>query len=231
MLDLDALAAQELDAGSSMFSATPIPKDAGVQHPREGDGGAHSPDEVLSSLCRSIDTAHAANRGDSCGCWPHTPRADFHQPLCAAHARSAFDWQGNAACHLAGEQSLDLRSGLASRASLLEEKRSQREELWALERAQWQEQTPWCARDQEKVDAPVPGPCRVVHPLARPHLVRVAFEPSLASRMLCEKGGWEATREQSNTGASPLRPGGTMRGCGPATVERRAGGCLAGRTF
>src|SRR5258708_17752100 len=36
-------------------------------------------------------------------------------------------------------------------------------------------------------------------------------------------------RVQSHTRASPPRPGETMHRCGPATAERRAGGCLAGR--
>jgi hypothetical protein len=110
----------------------------------EGDGATHSPDEAFWWSSHSIDTAHAANRGDNYGCWLHTPRAGFHQLLCAAPGHEAPGLRGNAGSHLAGAQSPVPRSDQLSRRS-----------PW------WGEHTLRLARRGERVDAPELARCAV----------------------------------------------------------------------
>src|SRR5438876_8061502 len=115
---LDALMAQELYAGAPMFSAAPIPKDAAVRCPLEGDGAGRSPGGVLSSLCPATATARAADRRDNRQCWPRRAAADCHQLRFAARSGGAPCPLDNAGCRLAGGERPLPQSDLLSEAGV-----------------------------------------------------------------------------------------------------------------
>ena len=110
-LDLDALMAHQLDARPSVVSTTPVTEDEWVQAQRPMDATAYSPGAASWWLGPAIDTARAEDRDGNCGGWPHRPHAGSHRLLCVAHGQSATDQRDTAASHLAGEESLDQRSG------------------------------------------------------------------------------------------------------------------------
>src|SRR5258708_1795079 len=122
------------------------------------DVAARSPGAASWWRCPAIGTAPAEDRDDNCGCWPHRPRAGFHQPLGAVRVQPATDRQGNGASHLAAEQSLDPRSGQLSRAEPqlpvhIPVQDGPPVYAWVGE----QEQTRSYARDQDAADDPAPG--------------------------------------------------------------------------
>src|SRR5712691_6181448 len=115
-LHLEVLAAQR-QARTSMVPTTPVtpaerfrPDDEWMQqhaHLAGLGGGAALPLTLLS----------ASGRGGNCGCWPHRPCAGSHRLLGVERRPQATGRRGNAACHPAGGESLDPRSGFVSRAN------------------------------------------------------------------------------------------------------------------
>jgi hypothetical protein len=76
---LDALVPHELEAGTSMFSAAPIP-------PEKGLIANHKRMQEHTHLAWFLgDTAGAKDTGDSCECWPHRPHAGSRHLLDATH--------------------------------------------------------------------------------------------------------------------------------------------------
>src|SRR5436309_10863048 len=98
-----------------------------VQAQRPMDATAHSPGAASWLCCPAIDTARAGDRDGNYGYWPHRRRAGSHRLLCVAHGHEAPGQRDSAASHLAGEESLDQRSGPLSRASPPEGEHSPRE--------------------------------------------------------------------------------------------------------
>lgn len=62
--------------------------------------------------------APAGSRGGNYGYWPHVPRAGYYRLLGVVCAPPMIAWQDSAACHPAGEQSLDQKSDCVFRAGL-----------------------------------------------------------------------------------------------------------------
>src|SRR6266568_3435751 len=116
------------------------------------DATACSPGAASWFRCLAIGTVRAGSRHDNCGC--------CRRPLGATHGHEAPGPPGSAACHPAGEQNLAPRSGPISRVGLQLPARTPEQEEPAyelpLEQAGEQEQTRWCALDQDGVDGPVP---------------------------------------------------------------------------
>ena len=122
-------------------AAAGMPADAadGSSHAREWgqtqrpmDATAHLPGAASWWRCPAIDTARAGDRDGNYEYWPHRRRAGSHRLLCVAHWQPAIGQQDTAASHPAGEESLDQRSGLLSRASPPEGEQSLREEPCAV---------------------------------------------------------------------------------------------------
>ncbi len=155
-LHLEVLAAQR-QARTSMVPTTPVPPEERFRpddewmqqyaHLARLGGGAALPLTLLP----------ASGRGGNCGCWPHRPYAGSHRLLGVARAPQATGRRGNGACHPAGGESLDPRSGFVSRANPPGGEHSPRGEPCVAGQARWQEQTRLCAPDQDAVDGPVPG--------------------------------------------------------------------------
>ena len=156
-LDLDALMAHQLDAGPSVVPTTPVTEDEWVQAQRPMDATAHSPGAASGWCCPAIDTARAGDRDGNYGDFPHRRRAGSHRLLCVAHGHEAPGQRDSAASHLAGEESLDQRSGPLSRAGPPEGEHSPRQEPCAMGQAGWQKQTRWCAAELAQADGPAPG--------------------------------------------------------------------------
>ena len=155
-LHLEVLAAQR-QARTSMVPTTPVPPEERFRPDDEWmqqhahlaglGGGAALPLTLLP----------ASGRGGNCGCWPHRPCAGSHRLLGVARAPPATGRRGNGACHPAGGESLDPRSGFVSRANPPGGEHNPRGEPCAAGQARWQEQTRWCAPDQDAADGPTPG--------------------------------------------------------------------------
>lgn len=88
---------------------------AWAQTRRRGDGATRLPGAASWWRCPATDTAHAADRSDNCGCWPHRQHADFHRPRGVAHEQKATALLDSEASHQAGEETLGPRSDLSSR--------------------------------------------------------------------------------------------------------------------
>src|SRR6266851_8016572 len=88
-----------------------------AENRRPMDATAHSPGAASWWCCPAIDSARAGDRDGNYGYWPHRRRAGSHRLLCVAHGHEAPGQRDTAASHLAGEESLDQRSGPLSRAS------------------------------------------------------------------------------------------------------------------
>src|SRR5215471_12753813 len=69
-LDLHALAAKQMDAGTPVHPATPVVPEERSRANRHRMRTSRSPGAALSSHCHAIDTAHVMDRDGSCGCWP-----------------------------------------------------------------------------------------------------------------------------------------------------------------
>lgn len=141
-------------------------REAGAGQNQPGaDAIAHSPGAALPLLPHSIDTAHATDRDDDCGCWPHTRRAGSHQLLYGVHVQKVAGRRDNATFHQAGEESPGPRSGPFSRTSPHEEAHGPRRERCAVKEVGELGQIQSCVPDQDEADGPtdsaeVPDPLR-----------------------------------------------------------------------
>ena len=128
-----------------------------VRDPLGADAAAHSPGAAWRSQRRSIDTARAMDRDDTCGCWLHTPRAGSRRLLGGTHAGATAGQQDSAVSHRAGEQSLDPRSGPLSRISPPAGEHSPRQEPCAVQEVTGLVQIRSCGPARAEADAPTPG--------------------------------------------------------------------------
>ena len=87
-LDLHALVAKQLEAGTPMNPATPVMPEE--QNRRPLAATARSSGATLPSPRHSIGTARAGDRNDNYGYWPHRPRAGYHRLPCAVRVRDPF---------------------------------------------------------------------------------------------------------------------------------------------
>ena len=77
-------------------------------------------------VAHAIGTVPAEDRGGNCGCWPHRPQRRLPSASRRCSWATSVGPPDNAACHLAGGQSLAPRSGQLSRASPPAEEHSPR---------------------------------------------------------------------------------------------------------